>query len=115
MADLTPDPILQVASGFMAAKHLFIANEVGLFTALALAASYDFGAHRRLLDLGGGTGLFLLSALRQHPQLAGTLFELPGAAAIARSRVQSSPLAARAQVVEGDFFQDPIPDGHDAV
>jgi hypothetical protein len=35
MADLTPEPIFQVASGFMAAKHLFIANEIGLFAALA--------------------------------------------------------------------------------
>lgn len=35
MADLTPEPIFQLASGFMAAKHLFIANEIGLFTALA--------------------------------------------------------------------------------
>jgi hypothetical protein len=28
MTDVTPDGILQVASGFMAAKHLFVANEV---------------------------------------------------------------------------------------
>src|SRR4051812_42991251 len=35
MTDVTPDPIFQVASGFMAAKHLFVANEVGLFEQLA--------------------------------------------------------------------------------
>jgi hypothetical protein len=35
MADVTPDLIFQVANGFMAAKHLFVANEVGLFEALA--------------------------------------------------------------------------------
>jgi len=34
MPDITPDLILQVANGFMAAKHLFVANEVGLFGAL---------------------------------------------------------------------------------
>lgn len=32
---LTPEPILRLASGFMAAKHLFAANELGLFEALA--------------------------------------------------------------------------------
>ena len=32
---VTPDPILKLASGFMAAKHLFAANELGLFEALA--------------------------------------------------------------------------------
>jgi len=35
MADVTPEPIFQVASGFMAAKHVFVANEVGLFEQLA--------------------------------------------------------------------------------
>jgi len=33
--DVTPDPIFQIASGFMAAKHLFVANEVGVFAHLA--------------------------------------------------------------------------------
>ena len=35
MTDVKPDLIFQVASGFMAAKHLFVANEVGLFEKLA--------------------------------------------------------------------------------
>src|SRR5438067_8981905 len=30
-----PDVIFEVAMGFMASKHLFVANEIGLFTALA--------------------------------------------------------------------------------
>jgi SAM-dependent methyltransferase len=30
-----PEPIMQLASGFMAAKHLFAANELGVFEALA--------------------------------------------------------------------------------
>src|SRR5262245_59251082 len=32
---VTPEPILRLAAGFMAAKHLFAANELGLFEALA--------------------------------------------------------------------------------
>jgi hypothetical protein len=32
---VTLDSIFQIASGFMAAKHLFVANEIGLFTSLA--------------------------------------------------------------------------------
>src|SRR5262249_2304707 len=35
MSNVTPDSLFQVASGFMAAKHLFVANEVGLFEHLA--------------------------------------------------------------------------------
>jgi len=32
---VTPEPIFQVASGFMAAKHLFVVNELGVLTHLA--------------------------------------------------------------------------------
>ena len=35
MANVTPEPIFQVANGFMAAKYLFVANEVGFFEKLA--------------------------------------------------------------------------------
>jgi hypothetical protein len=29
MADITPDPIMRIALGFMAAKHLFVASAIG--------------------------------------------------------------------------------------
>src|SRR4030095_330232 len=48
MADVTPDLIFQVANGFMAAKHLFVANEVGLFEALADAPAPLDDVARRL-------------------------------------------------------------------
>src|ERR671933_1287509 len=47
---VTPDSLFQIASGFMAAKHLFIANEVGLFEQLA-------GGPATLDDLAQRTGI----------------------------------------------------------
>ena len=35
MPAITPEPILKIATGFMAAKQLFAASEIGLFEALA--------------------------------------------------------------------------------
>jgi hypothetical protein len=37
MAEVTPVPIMRIARGFMAAKHLFIASDIGLFTGLPQA------------------------------------------------------------------------------
>jgi hypothetical protein len=34
-SSVTPEPIMRLALGFMGAKHLFIANEIGLFRHLA--------------------------------------------------------------------------------
>ena len=84
-------------------------------TAMALATTYDFSQHQRVLDLGGGTGSFLLAVLHQHSGLKTTLFEQPDVAALAHKRVVGTPLEEYVNVVKGDFFKDPIPDGHDAV
>jgi cyclopropane fatty-acyl-phospholipid synthase-like methyltransferase len=81
----------------------------------ALAVSYDFSRHRRVLDLGGGTGSFLIAVLSEHSGVQGTLFELPGAVAVARQRLTGNPLESRIQLIAGDFFTTPIPAGHDAI
>jgi ubiquinone/menaquinone biosynthesis C-methylase UbiE len=79
----------------------------------SLAVAYDSGSHKRLLDIGGGTGSFLLSVLRRYPGLRGTLFELPGACAVARQRLSAEPEGARIDIVEGDMFKTPLPADHD--
>jgi len=104
--------------GFSEADQRIFSEGVEAFSAgpaQALAASYAFSTHHRVLDLGGGTGSFLLRVLRQHAGLQGTLFELAGAAAVARQRLAREPEGARVEVVVGDFFKDPIPSGHDAI
>jgi hypothetical protein len=55
--------------------------------ASALVANYDFDRNRRVLDVGGGTGSFLIAILRRFPALQGTLFELPGTCTVARRRL----------------------------
>lgn len=83
--------------------------------AQALPATYDFGRHRRVLDVGGGTGSWLSAIVRSHPGLQATLFELPAAAALARQHLASDPTTRQVEVVAGDFFTDTLPEGHDVV
>lgn len=83
--------------------------------AAALATSYNFGKHQRILDIAGGTGSFLLAVLRHHQTVKGTLFELPGACTVARQRLARYPEGSRIDVIEGDMFKDPLPAGHDAL
>ena len=83
--------------------------------AASLAAAYDFSGHKRLLDVGGGTGSFLLAVLRRYPALRGTLFELPGACAVARQRLSAEPEGKRIDIIEGDMLKTPLPSGHDVL
>ncbi|HEV2336550.1 MAG TPA: methyltransferase [Stellaceae bacterium] len=103
---------------FSAEEQQIFSTGVEAFTAgaaAALAAAYDFAAHRRVLDIAGGTGSFLVAILRRYPGLQGTLFELPGTCVVARQRLADVPEGARVAVVEGDLLTDPIPDGHDVM
>ncbi|MCZ6861982.1 MAG: methyltransferase, partial [Alphaproteobacteria bacterium] len=83
--------------------------------AQVFATTFDFGGHQRMMDLGGGTGSWLKAVLSNHDELEGTLFELPLVTEIARKIHANAPYADRLDIVAGDFFTGPIPDGHDAV
>ena len=73
-------------------------------------ASYPFGRHRALLDIGGGSGAFLEAIGAAHPHLALTLFDLPAVIPHAEAR-----LKGRARLVAGHFLADPLPGGADLV
>lgn len=83
-------------------------------SAVALAGSYEFGRHRRLLDLGGGTGSFLVRILNRHPALECALFELPHVVAMARQNLAAHAPGSRVRFYEGDLLRDQVPTGYDA-
>ncbi len=75
------------------------------------AASYDFGAIKTVVDVGGGTGGFLSAILRRHPTAVGVLFDLPEViSGIGPDRFPKE-VGGRITCVAGDFFTDPIPSG----
>jgi hypothetical protein len=81
----------------------------------AMAEKYDFTRHRKVLDLGGGVGEFLVPILDRFPQLEGTLFELPPVTEVANDALAARPVGSRINIVAGDLFEDAIPEDHDAL
>jgi O-methyltransferase domain len=82
-------------------------------TAAAIAASYDFSAFRKLIDIGGGDGSLLIGILKAYTSLAGIVFDLPHAAQKARTKISAAGLQARCDAIGGDFFNE-VPTGADA-
>jgi hypothetical protein len=83
--------------------------------AAALASAYDFGPHKQVLDIAGGTGSFLVAALKQNAALKGTLFDLPGACDAAARYLANKPERKRITVMAGDIFKNRLPSGHDVL
>lgn len=71
-------------------------------------------AARRLLDLGGGHGLYSIEFCRRHPGLSATVFDLPQALEVARETVVAEGMGNRVAVQDGDFLADAIGAGYDA-
>ncbi|PZN97602.1 MAG: methyltransferase [Alphaproteobacteria bacterium] len=100
------DPGTEAYSTLMAASQPMVAEQV--------LDAYDFGRHRRLLDIGGGHGAFVAQVAARHPGLALSLFDLPPVADMARQVLAGRGLG-HVGVHGGSFRDDPIPPGADLV
>jgi SAM-dependent methyltransferase len=85
------------------------------YEALACMELYDFGRHRRMLDVGGNSGEFLLQLCRRHPELRGAVFDLPVVCEIGMEHVLAEPEHPRIGFIKGDVRQDPLPSGYDLI
>ncbi len=100
---LTDHPELAAAYNNWMAKQSELQNG-------AVLASYDFSAHRTVVDVGGGQGATLAAILQAHPRVAGVLFDLPQVVATA---TLPPAVAARCAIVGGDVLKS-VPQGGDA-
>jgi len=70
---------------------------------------------RRLMDVGGGSGVFVSHVARRYPQMALSVFDLPEVIPDARKRLGSGALDGRVICCAGSFREGPLPMGADAI
>jgi acetylserotonin N-methyltransferase len=83
--------------------------------AIAVAQSDLFASTRRLLDVGGCSGVFSIALAARHPALTCTIMDLPAVCALTPDYVAERGLAGRIDTHAADMFRDPWPPGYDAV
>ncbi len=74
-----------------------------------LAERVPPGGARRLLDVGGGTGIYSVACLRRNPQLRAVVWDRPEVLKVAREFAESYGVADRLECRPGDMFRDPLP------
>lgn len=99
--ELGPEDVSRY-SELMAASQPMVAEQV--------IAAYPLRRHRRLLDVGGGTGAFLRAVAAAHPHLELGLFDLP---AVVDQLADDA--GGRISATGGDFTRDPLPEGADVI
>jgi len=73
----------------------------------------DLSGRRRLLDLGGGTGIWALHFCRENPGLQATVYDLPTTRAFAEEAIARFDLGDRVTFIAGNFLNEEIPDRYD--
>jgi demethylspheroidene O-methyltransferase len=102
--ELTEEKVAEY-SQLMSASQPLIASEI--------LSAYSFSKHKKLLDIGGGQGTFLMAAAQKAPHLQLMLFDLPAVASLAQKNFDRAGISARATAHGGSFFETALPRGGD--
>ena len=70
---------------------------------------------KRLLDIGGGHGLYSIEFCKRYPGLRATVFDQAEPLVSARKNIADSKLGDRVSVQEGDYTKDDLGTGNDVV
>jgi ubiquinone/menaquinone biosynthesis C-methylase UbiE len=80
-----------------------------------LAEKYPLHGAKRLLDIGGGTGIYSIAWLQRHPELRAIVFDRPEVLKVASEMAQAYGVGDRLECQPGDMFSDPLPRDVDVV
>jgi acetylserotonin N-methyltransferase len=103
---MTPDAAASM-TGYM---HSHSAAE-----AVAVAQSGLFAGTRRLLDVGGCSGVFTAALADRYPDLTGTILDLPAVCKLTGGSLAERGLSGRIDTHPADMFRQEWPSGYDAV
>ncbi len=80
-----------------------------------LARNVSLDGVRRLVDVGGGTGIYSIAWLQKHPELTALVWDRPEVLKVAREMAGSFGVGDRLETVAGDMFRDPVPGGAEVI
>jgi ubiquinone/menaquinone biosynthesis C-methylase UbiE len=69
----------------------------------------------KILDVGGGSGIYAFAMLRRFPYLRAVIFDRAEVLKVAREMALHYGVLDRAEFIPGDMFKDPLPTGCDQI
>ncbi|MFA5331611.1 MAG: methyltransferase [Methanoregula sp.] len=71
--------------------------------------------HSRMLDLGGGHGLYAIALARLNPEMECTVFDLPEVISVTQEYIDRYQVKDRVGTLGGDFFKDDFGSGYNLI
>ena len=78
---------------------------------MAFAGKFDFSGHRKLVDVGGSSGMLSLLVARNAGHMECITWDLPPVKPFAEETIAEFGLQDRVTAQAGDFFKDALPKG----
>jgi 3-hydroxy-5-methyl-1-naphthoate 3-O-methyltransferase len=97
------------AAGFTAAMDCR-----GVYLGQAVARRLNLFKRKKILDIGGGSGIYSCSIVAHHAHMRAAVFEKSPVDGVARKAIAGRGFSDRVEVIAGDVFKDALPGGFDA-
>lgn len=89
--------------------------DIGRQSADETAAVLPLEGAQRMLDLGGGPGLYAIACAKRNPKLHATVFDTAETLEVARESIAAAGLEQRVGVQPGDALNDTLGEGYDLI
>ena len=82
---------------------------VSVGPAMALTKIFDFSNYKKLMDIGGGSGVYAIEVVKENPKMFATLLDLGPACAVANEYIKQFSLENKIQTKVFDYFNQELP------
>jgi ubiquinone/menaquinone biosynthesis C-methylase UbiE len=82
---------------------------IGMGAGRRFVRQVDLKGRRRMMDIGGGSGAYCISAAKEHPAIRALVLDLPVVCEVARDFIAENGVADRVEAQACNFTRDPFP------
>jgi 3-hydroxy-5-methyl-1-naphthoate 3-O-methyltransferase len=93
-------------------KFTHAMHGVSIGPAMQLPKVYDFSKHSRMMDIGGGSGVYAIQVVKANPHMIATVIDLEAVCQVAEQYIKSYNLEDKIKTKPLDFFKEDIPKGY---
>ena len=95
-------------------KFTHAMHGISIGPAMALAKNVDFSNHKKMMDIGGGSGVYAIHVVANNPNnMSAVVLDSKPVCQVAAQYIQQYKLQHKIQTMAFDFFEDQLPNNCD--